>query len=207
MSKKGLLIVISGPSGSGKDAVIEKLLEMDNNIVQSISATTRLPRVGEIEGKDYFFISEKDFCKAIAENKLMEYTKYCENYYGTFESFVENSIENGKDVILKIEVDGAEQIKIKCNESIRIFILPPSMEVLKKRLYNRGTETAESLKKRLDRALNEINSSFKYDYIVVNDDMEKCAKNIYSIVSAEKLKTERMKNVIEEVQNNAKSIN
>lgn len=198
-NNKGLLVVLSGPSGSGKDTILERLLAIDKNIVKSVSATTRPSRIGEINGKDYFFISEQDFCNAISDEKLLEYTNYCGNYYGTLKNLVEDLQNNQKDVILKIEVDGAKQIKEKCPDSLRIFILPPSMETLKDRLSNRGTETAESLEKRLNRARDEIKFSSEYDYIVVNDDVDKCAQNIYSIINAEKFKLHRMKNIINEV--------
>ncbi len=199
MSNKGLLVVLSGPSGSGKDTILERLICLAPNIVKSISATTRHSRTGEINGKDYFFISEQDFCNAISDEKLLEYTNYCGNYYGTLKNLVEDLQNNQKDVILKIEVDGAKQIKEKCPDALRIFILPPSMETLKERLSKRGTETAESLEKRLNRARDEIKFSSEYDYIVVNDDVDKCAQNIYSIINAEKFKLHRMKNIINEV--------
>ena len=198
-NNKGLLVVLSGPSGSGKDTILERLLAIDKNIVKSVSATTRPSRIGEINGKDYFFISEQDFCNAISDEELLEYTNYCGNYYGTLKNLVEDLQNNQKDVILKIEVDGAKQIKEKCPDSLRIFILPPSMETLKDRLSKRGTETAESLEKRLNRARDEIKFSSEYDYIVVNDDVDKCAQNIYSIINAEKFKLHRMKNIINEV--------
>ena len=198
-NNKGLLVVLSGPSGSGKDTILERLLAIDKNIVKSVSATTRPSRIGETNGKDYFFISEQDFCNAISDEKLLEYTNYCGNYYGTLKNLVEDLQNNQKDVILKIEVDGAKQIKEKCPDSLRIFILPPSMETLKDRLSKRGTETAESLEKRLNRARDEIKFSSEYDYIVVNDDVDKCAQNIYSIINAEKFKLHRMKNIINEV--------
>lgn len=198
-NNKGLLVVLSGPSGSGKDTILERLVAIDKNIVKSVSATTRPSRIGEINGKDYFFISEQDFCNAISDEELLEYTNYCGNYYGTLKNLVEDLQNNQKDVILKIEVDGAKQIKEKCPESLRIFILPPSMETLKDRLSKRGTETAESLEKRLNRARDEIKFSSEYDYIVVNDDVDKCSQNIYSIINAEKFKLHRMKNIINEV--------
>lgn len=206
MNSKGLLIVFSGPSGSGKDTVLERLLSVDNNIVRSVSATTRQAREGEINGKDYFFISEKEFCDAISEEKLLEFTKYCGNYYGTLNDFVENSRNAGKDVILKIEVDGATQIKEKCPNVVRIFVLPPSMSVLETRLSSRGTETAKSCAERLNRACEEIKFSYQYDYVVVNDDVDKCAQNIHTILCAEKFKSYRMKNIINGVLSDAKTI-
>lgn len=197
MNNEGLLIVLSGPSGSGKDTILEQLVKIDSNIVKSISATTRPSREGEINIKDYLFISERDFCNAILNEELLEYTNYCGNYYGTFKTPVENLLNSKKDVILKIEIDGAKQIKKKCPNSLRIFILPPSMETLKNRLSKRGTETAENLEKRLNRAIEEIKFSLEYDYIVVNDNVDRCVQNIYSIINAEKFKLYRMKNIIE----------
>lgn len=199
MINKGLLIVISGPSGSGKDTIIEELFSINKNLVKSVSATTRLARMNETNGKDYFFISEKEFCEIVSNEGMLEYTKYCENYYGTLKEQVEKLIEEGKDVILKIEVDGAKQIKKKCKESINIFILPPSMEVLTERLIKRGTENNESLKRRLNRAKEEIKFSSEYDYIVINNDINSCAKDICNIINAEKYRSNRMKNIISEV--------
>lgn len=199
MSNNGLLIVLSGPSGSGKDTVLERLINLDSNVVKAISTTTRQLREGEINGKDYFFISEQEFFEAIKNKELLEYTNYCGNYYGTLKNFVKTLQNDKKDVILKIEVEGATQIKEKCPDVLRIFILPPSINALKKRLSGRGTETTENLEKRLDSAKKEIKASLNYDYIVVNDDADECAKNILSIITAEKLKSCRMKNIVNEV--------
>lgn len=206
MNNNGLLIVLSGPSGSGKDTVLEKLLKLDDNIVKSVSATTRPSRDGEIDGKDYFFVSEETFCNAISNKTLLEYAKYCGNYYGTSKKAVEKLLNSGKDVVLKIETEGARQIKEKCEDSLRIFILPTSMEVLADRLFNRGTEDKKSLESRLERAVDEIAYSLDYDYIVINDDADKCAQNIFSIINAEKFRVCRMKNIVNEVLNNAKTI-
>ena len=172
---------------------------MDENIVKSISATTRPPREGESDGKDYFFVSQDDFRKAISNNEMLEYTTYCENFYGTIRAEVNKILNVGKDVIFKIEVDGAMQIKEKCPDSIGIFILPPSMKVLADRLSKRGTETACSLEKRLKRATEELTFATQYDYIVVNNNINECAKNIHSIICAEKSRTFRRKNIINEV--------
>lgn len=199
MNNNGLLIVLSGPSGSGKDTILEALFNMDENIVKSISATTRPPREGESDGKDYFFVSQDDFRKAISNNEMLEYTTYCENFYGTIRAEVNKILNVGKDVIFKIEVDGAMQIKEKCPDSIGIFILPPSMKVLADRLSKRGTETACSLEKRLKRATEELTFATQYDYIVVNNNINECAKNIHSIICAEKSRTFRRKNIINEV--------
>ena len=205
MRNKGLLIVLSGPSGVGKDTVIEQVIKNDSSITRSISATTRPARPGELNGRDYLFISEDEFCKNITEDRLLEYTKYCENYYGTLKKSVEEILADGQNVILKIEVDGAKQIKEKCPDSLRIFILPPTMQELKNRLLNRGSEPYKNLEIRLKRAIEEIKFSLQYDYIVVNDNVDECAAAINSIVNAEKFKPFRMKNIVNEVLSDEKN--
>lgn len=205
MRNKGLLIVLSGPSGVGKDTVIEQVIKNDSSITRSISATTRPARPGELNGRDYLFISEDEFCKSITEDRLLEYTKYCENYYGTLKKSVEEILADGQNVILKIEVDGARQIKEKCPDSLRIFILPPTMQELKNRLLNRGSEPYKNLEIRLKRAIEEIKFSLQYDYIVVNDTVDECAAAINSIVNAEKFKPFRMKNIVNEVLSDEKN--
>lgn len=204
MNNEGLLLVLSGPSGSGKDTIIKKLFDINTNIAKSISMTTRPARKNEIDKKDYIFVSEKDFNDIISNEGMLEYTQYCGNYYGTLKKSVDSLMKDGKDVLLKIDVNGAKQIKRKCNKSVSIFILPPSIEVLSSRLVNRSTETDESLKRRLKRAEQEIESSYIYDYIVVNDNVDNCVRDICNIINAEKLKTSRMKNIINGVLSQCK---
>lgn len=199
MKNKGALIVLSAPSGAGKDTIIEELLKKDSNIKMSVSATTRPKRETEIDGKNYFFVSTEDFEKMIASKALIEYAKYCENYYGTPKEAVELWREQGFDVILKIEVQGAKKVLKECSDATGIFVLPPSMDILKSRLVNRGTETEETLNLRLKQAENEIKCADFYDYAVVNDKLDDCVTNILNIIKSEKLKVSNMKNFINEV--------
>ncbi len=205
MSNKGLLIVLSGPSGSGKDTIIEKIFSINKNIEKSVSMTTRKARNNEVDKRDYIFVSEKDFKEIISSNGMLEYTQYCGNYYGTLKRSVDKLMEDGKDVILKIDVNGAKQIKEKCSDSVSIFILPPSIEALSSRLVKRSTETDESLKRRLERAKQEIESSYIYDYVVINDNVDNCVRDICNIINAEKLKSDRMKNIISGVLSQCKN--
>lgn len=195
----GILIVISGPSGAGKGTVVKELLKQNSNIKLSISATTRSPRVGEEDGVNYFFIDEDKFKELIEHNDVLEYTRYCDNFYGTPRKPVEQWMSEGNDVILEIEVDGSEQIKKMSPESITVFILPPSLLELEKRLRGRATDSNDALIKRLQKAKGELEKAISYDYVVVNDDIKKCAQDILNIVQGEKHKAKRMNNVIEGV--------
>jgi len=199
---RGLLIVFSAPSGAGKDTVLSEVLKKNPSIKQSISATTRSPRDGEVDGKDYFFVSKEKFESMIENDELLEYVKYCDNYYGTPKKAVNDLLSAGHDVILKIEVKGAQMVRNRCKEAVGIFVLPPSMKVLESRLTNRNTETEKGLKQRLEIAKLEVELAFGYDYVIVNEEIEKCAATVCNIVNAEKHRAFRMiKNINEVLEN------
>ncbi len=184
MSKsKGLLIVYAGASGVGKGTVLKKVLEADKNMRLSVSATTRKPRCGEQNGREYYFISESEFEKLKENEGLLEYATYCNNNYGTPKKPVYDMLEKGLDVVLEIEINGFLQIKDKYPECITIFILPPSWEILEKRLKGRGTESDEEIKARLDRAKEEMEFANKFNYKILNDDADRAANEILSIIN------------------------
>lgn len=195
MKDKGLLIVISGPAGAGKGTICKSLISR-NEYWLSVSATTRSPRKGEEDGKSYFFMTKEDFLKKVDQDDFLEYAEVYGNYYGTPRSKVIDALNDGKDVILEIDIQGALKVKENYPEGIFIFILPPSMDVLKQRLVNRGSETPESLMTRFKSAFKEINFVSKYNYAVVNDEVEKAAKKIESIIVAEKCSVDRIKDTI-----------
>lgn len=199
MSKrKGILIIVSGPAGSGKGTVVKELVDSHEEIELSVSATTRNPRPGEINGVHYHFIDKAEFENRIANGEILEYTTYCENYYGTPLKEVKRALAKGKDIVLEIEVDGAMQVKKKMRNAITVMLTPPDGETLERRLRSRGTETNEVILWRLARAKEEIALMPKYDYSVVNEDgkVKECADLIYSIISAEHAKTKRTKKII-----------
>ena len=191
MKNSGLLLVISGPAGAGKGTVVSRLVK-DKNIRLSISATTRPPRGKEENGREYYFYEREQFEKLISENGFIEYAQYLENYYGTPKRPVEEWREEGKDVILEIEVQGCEKVKNSVPDCISIFIMPPSMEILEKRLRGRGTETEENIQKRMKRAKEELALAKNYDYVVVNDTLGDCVENVKAIITAEKLRSQRL---------------
>ena len=174
MTNKGILIVVSGFYGAGKGTLMKRLMETYDNYALSISMTTRAPREGERHGVEYFFATREEFEKKIAEDKLIEYASYCDNYYGTPREYVEEQLAAGKDVILEIEIQGALKVKKKFPNSLLLFVTPPNAKELERRLVGRGTETPEVIEKRLSRASEESEGIEAYDYIVVNDDLEEC---------------------------------
>lgn len=190
MSKDGILIIISGPSGSGKGTIVKELIK-NPNYYTSISITTRKPRIGEQEGIHYFFRSEEEFLKLRNNDQLLEWAQFCGNYYGTPRQNVEQKLKENKNVILEIEVQGAFKVKNLYPDSVFIFIVPPSMEELERRLINRGTDKHSSIEKRMERAKEEIELMDRYDYIVVNDVLMTAVNNINTIVKSEKLKAKR----------------
>jgi len=192
MNKPGLLIVISGPSGAGKGTICKELLK-DKGFYLSVSITTRQPRSGEVDGESYYYYSKEEFKNKIEEKDFLEYAEVYGNFYGTPKSKVMEKLDNGQDVILEIDIQGALKVKENFEEGVFIFILPPSMEELKNRIIKRGSETPESLMTRFKSAYKEINYLSKYNYAVVNDTVEEAAKKIKSIITAEKCRVDRIK--------------
>lgn len=180
---KGLLIVYTGASGVGKGTIMKRLLESNDNIRLSVSATTRNPRPGETNGVEYYFVSVDEFKKMIENNELLEHAQYCGNYYGTPEKSVRDMLDKGLDVMLEIEVEGYKQIKNMFADCVTIFVLPPSIEELQRRLSGRGTETSDVIEKRLNRAVEEMEFAKEFDYQVINDDVERAKDEILSIIS------------------------
>lgn len=194
--KKGLLIVISGPSGAGKGTICKALLEKRKDLNLSISATTRQPRDGEVDGVNYYFLTKDEFKQRIDAGDFLEYATVYNNFYGTPKSDVQKKLDEGKDVILEIDIQGALKVKENMEEGIFIFILPPSMEELKNRIIKRGSETEESLMLRFKSAYKEINFVSKYNYAVVNDKVDDAVSKIESIITAEKCRVDRIKHSI-----------
>ncbi|WP_352419950.1 guanylate kinase [Proteiniborus sp.] len=197
--ENGLLIVISGPSGVGKGTVCKQLLHDNDKINLSVSATTREPRAGEIDKISYFFIDKEEFESMIVNGEFLEYAYVHGNYYGTPKKYVLDKIEKGNDVLLEIDIQGALKVKEMYPDGVFIFILPPSMEELKKRIINRGTETEDAIEKRFMAAYKEIQYVFKYDYAVLNDEIELAVKRIESIIDAERYKVNRQIDIIKEI--------
>ncbi len=191
MKRTGILIVVSGFSGAGKGTLMKRLLERYDNYALSISMTTRLPRPGEEHGKHYFFVDRDEFEKHIEQNGFIEYDDYFGNYYGTPRAYVEKCLEEGRDVILEIEIQGAIKIKNKFPDAVLVFVTPPDAGELKRRLMGRGTETEDVIRKRLSRAVEEAQGIENYDYIVVNDELEKCVEDIHAIVIASHCKVQK----------------
>ena len=198
-NNKGILIIFSGPSGVGKDSIIKEILKKRPNFELLISCTTRAPRTGEVHGKDYYFLSVKEFQNMIDNDEMLEYAIYCDNFYGTPKTKIENDINNGKVVILEIEVNGAEKIMKKCLGAVSIFVLPPSMEELENRLIVRGTDEKNVILKRIKEAEKEIQKAHIYDYVVVNNNIDKCADDIINIIDSESRRVLQNRNAIERV--------
>lgn len=184
MKNKGILIVVSGFSGAGKGTLMKKLVEEYEGYSLSISATTRKPRPGEENGREYFFLTREEFEQKIADNALIEHAQYCDNYYGTPRDYVEEQMALGRDVILEIEIQGALAVKKQYPDAVLLFVAPPSAEELRRRLLGRGTETEEVVDKRIRRAKEEAQGIEAYDYLLINDDLETCVKELHAIIDA-----------------------
>ena len=198
---KGRVFIISGPSGSGKDSLMKKVFEKAPHIKFSISSITRPMRVGEVEGEKYNFVSRERFEEMIANDELLEHNVFVGNYYGTPKAPVLNAVKEGNDILIEVDVNGAHQIFNKISDAVSIFIMPPSLEILKNRLTGRGTDSQDVIEKRLFEALREIASAKDYDYIVVNDDLETAADEFVSIMSVDKFKTDRNLELINNILN------
>lgn len=199
---KGRLIVFSAPSGCGKGTMLEEILK-DERFAVSVSATTRAPREGEKDGINYHFLTREDFEQRIADGKFIEYAEYCQNLYGTLSSEVDGRLEQGLNVILEIEPQGAMKIREKRPDALFIFIVPPSVGELRRRLKKRGTESDEVIEERVSKAAWEISQAEKYDYIIVNDALEDAISDFFAVIRGEQLKTQFSGNIIEEVLKNA----
>ena len=194
--EKGTLVVISGPSGAGKDTIINEVIKKEKiNAWVSISMTSRPLRGNEVDGKDYFFVTKEEFEDNIKKGNFLEYAKYNDNYYGTPKNKIEDYLNKGIDVILNIEIQGALQIKELIKDALFIFIMPPSMEELKRRLINRGTDSSEKILSRFKTAYHEINDVTKYNYVVVNDDLDKAVDKVEAILISEKCRVDRIEEV------------
>ena len=205
MSRKGILAVVSGFSGAGKGTLMKALLSgYADQYALSISATTRGPRVGEVDGREYFFKTKEQFEQMIAEDALIEHACYVGNYYGTPKSYVMEQLEAGKNVILEIEIQGALAVKEKFPDTLLLFVTPPSAAELEHRLRGRGTETEEVIKNRLKRAVEEAEYMDRYDYILVNDDLETCVKEMHELIQAQRHKTSQNQEFIAEMKEDLK---
>ena len=197
---KGILVVVSGFSGAGKGTLMKQLLKTYDNYALSVSMTTRKPRAGEEDGREYFFVSAETFEEKIAQGELVEYARYCDNYYGTPRAYVEKQLENGKDVILEIEIQGALKIKERFPKALLLFVMPPSVKELERRLLGRGTETSEVIAARLSRAGEEAEGIEKYDYLVINDDLDTCVAQMHALIQGAHNAPLRNEEFIEEIR-------
>ncbi len=200
MREEGLLVVVSGFSGAGKGTVMKELLERYGNYALSISATTRSPRPGEEEGRHYFYKTEEEFLRMIEEGGLIEYARYVDHYYGTPKAYVEAQREAGKDVILEIEIQGALKVKEQYPDALLLFLTPPSAAELKRRLEGRGTEDSAAIVSRLRRAAEEARGVEKYDYVIVNDDLDRCVEETHRIIQMQRRRADRSMELIRRIQ-------
>ncbi|HJA92716.1 MAG TPA: guanylate kinase [Candidatus Eisenbergiella merdipullorum] len=206
MKRKGILIVVSGFSGAGKGTLMKELLKRYDNYALSVSMTTREPRPGEVDGESYFFVDREAFERTIRQDGLIEYAAYCGNYYGTPREYVEKCLADGKDVILEIEIQGALKVKEKFPETLLLFVMPPSAAELKRRLEGRGTETSEVIRKRLVRAAEEAEGIEQYEYLIVNDDLDECVREMNDIINAARRSPVRNRRLIADMRSELDAI-
>jgi len=206
MASKGTLTVISGFSGVGKGSVMNSLVSRYEGYALSVSATTRDPRPNEVHGVEYFFISMKEFLEMIAAEGLVEYAQYCGNYYGTPKAFVEKKLEEGKDVLLEIEIQGAMKVRGQFPDATLVFVMPPSAQALYDRLTGRGTDAPDKIRSRIERAVHEAEGIEDYDFIVVNDEIDTCADELHRLIQARKLRTSQNVPFIEEIRSGIREI-
>ncbi len=204
--KKGLLVVVSGFAGTGKGTLMKKLVSDYDNYALSVSMTTRAPRPGETNGKEYFFVTKEEFEKTISEDGLVEYANYVGNYYGTPKQYVTDQLAAGMNVILEIEIQGALKIKERFPEALLLFVMPPSAAELKRRLVGRGTETEDVIEKRLKRAIEESEGIEQYDYILVNDDCQICLEQMHAVIESAKWAASRNTDFIEQIRSELKEL-
>lgn len=204
--QQGVLAVVSGFSGAGKGTIMKALLEKYDNYALSISATTRDPRPGEADGSEYFFMTDEQFEKMIAEDELIEHARYVNHYYGTPRRYVESKMQEGKDVILEIEIQGARKVKEQYPDALLIFVVPPSAEELKNRLVHRGTETAEVIEKRLKRAREESDGMDSYEYILVNDQVDACVEKLHGLIQSRHLRASENQELIFQMKEELKEL-
>lgn len=198
MKKRGTLLVLSGPSGSGKGTLLKEYTANNNDVFISVSATTRNPREGERYGVNYYYMTVDEFKAKIEENGFLEHACFCGNYYGTPRDRVEEKLSEGVDVILEIDVQGAIQVKENCPDAVLVFTAPPSYEILRERLIGRGTESMDVIEERLSAAMEEIKQIEKYDYIIINDKIETAAEELGAIFTAEKCRTQKNMKFVKE---------
>ena len=206
MNKKGILLVVSGFSGAGKGTLMKELVRRYDNYALSISATTRKPREGEADGREYFFKTVEEFEEMIKQDALIEYACYVGNYYGTPRTYVEQQLELGKDVILEIEIQGALKVKERFPDTLLLFVTLPSARVLKERLVGRGTESMDVIGERLQRAGEEAEGMEQYDYIVVNDDLDECVEYVHHIIQSEHSRASRSAELIQSIRTELKEL-
>ncbi len=202
---KGLLIVMSGFSGAGKGTILKRLLADYEDFTFSVSMTTRKPREGEVDGKDYFFVTKERFEEEIANDGLVEHASYCDNYYGTPRAYVDEQLEKGKSVVLDIEVQGALQVMEKFPDALTVFIVPPDTKVWLERLRGRGTETEEVIQKRVSQAKREVDFIDKYQYLIVNDDLDEAVRQMHDLVNAQKLATKNRQDAVLKISEELKN--